>query len=1768
MDLTDQELLEGVRGGNLPSLAALVRRYARPLLAFFYFLSWDRHRAEDSVQEIFRVFWNNRRTRRPIGVVKLSLFQSAVELQKLVVSDESSGHEDLEIDWTHPFWAAYLQPPEWDQEEQGEWAEEVKKALKEIPEKERTPLVLHRYAGLKLSEISEILDEPEGALREVLHDVLDRTAASFSKDNARPPSPCAESPPGFPLPSESVSPGDHADGCPACSRRMEALRDVWEHLADLEIPPLREGLWPELKKTLVSGMKVRIAYPTGRLPKPLPEAVRISRRTSRFWMRFTTVASVVLAIISLYVLVVPSREGSRTTEPPVKKRSGDPRDGPVVLSTRVPKPAPPPFLLEGGAPDRFGTLVTFRGFGTQPVDCSVFRVEDMETFLRECPDVTRPRLSSDALMSALGWARREGAPQSGSLGFRLVSRRPVAFHRAGIRSPGHESIRLDVWEPGLYLIEARRGDFVAYALKVAGTLEILCRRSLSGVLACVTDASGHPVAGVTVEGYAEGQKILPSHRTADTVKFEGVPDAAPLVLLAKAGKDLALAVLEALPAQAMGAPWVLLDRSITSPGDSFRYLGFLPASTENAQLTLRDSEVPILQNRIFLFRSGLFHGSITVPPLQALSRCTVEAVHEGDLLTRRPIRVSGRAETVEFTAAPEKKTMIRGKKPVYHVGAIPPEEGTAAYLPFAFRLLHLAEGKPPSVLHEGAGRLDGAGRGVLRSPKSCWFGRVVLEMGPAHDRLLPITENEILEGPWVASLDGEGGFAEVGDPFKAVLTLRDAEGEPVKGAEIRSFVVDAPFSINTGKEGRTDDRGRLVMEILFHGKGHAELKAVAYGEGGRESRATLRIPVSDGTRFEKASPIFRTRPCAGGVRVLIRGFGSPLLLTRVDRKGNLARVPVRGEVVELKGVEIRWLYVDSVHEGNHLHARLDPSRLGAPRPFRLETPPSPWPSGKSQVVKLKTAEAYSAKKPMDFAVISSRISGMTAPLVPPEPGGPSTVSAVSSAFRSLGIPEVGRFRFKRSDPEDPIGERDVPYIVEEWKAGGATASEIDFLFTLDRAERERFLALENRVALEEVRERIKRGTPFPIPKALHPRPDRVRAPLPGLPSSARAGQVSWLVGRTRAEGAGEARIHPGHHTGRLHLVALAVDGREWFWEKATIDIVPSSSLHLHVPSFLRPGDDAVVRAVFHNRDDGPLKGTLHLAWPGGSLEKEEALTVGPGASGAVIFPFRAAEEGDRIHGTFKAGSLSFSVEEPLTVGAPKPVRFWRFNGVQEGKGWVNFKKPDEVDPASATVDWILARNPRDVLLQCLTGMESLDVPDSLSLAGKIHGFAAAWRACGGKEGELHKWIQAFRPVAVRAMEDLQNYQTETGGFSRGRGGVEDHLATAAVVDALADAKELLEWSFEERVASRLAAKMISMVEKKVGNEDARAYLVQALAGMPGEKGVEKAFQTGFTGAWDRLSPQTLARLCLAMKRAGREEERSKLASALRDCIWLHRGRIRFLRLEGPGRGESDPVIVAGLVLQALAPFPADDPLPGRLFRFLLDRRVGTTWGSPFRSGIVAAGLAQLAGPPGNPVPFTVEMNGRFETTATWEEGGAVISIPGEALWEGENFLVPPDTGDKPCIWTLVLKSPLPDEPKSDPSVAFGFLALEEKEGRWRVAEKEISPSQGSPVLGRIRLTLREPLEEVLITAHFPAGVVPLSEPRWVFSGAYHPVPSTCRIERDRMTLFLPRLPAGTTVLDVPGIASWKGRYTAPPLEVRGLSRGEAIYSSPLTLQIE
>ena len=61
---SDEWLMGQVASGKQDNLAALVRRYASPLLTYVQRMVGDRHRSEELVQEVFLRVWLKRKTYR------------------------------------------------------------------------------------------------------------------------------------------------------------------------------------------------------------------------------------------------------------------------------------------------------------------------------------------------------------------------------------------------------------------------------------------------------------------------------------------------------------------------------------------------------------------------------------------------------------------------------------------------------------------------------------------------------------------------------------------------------------------------------------------------------------------------------------------------------------------------------------------------------------------------------------------------------------------------------------------------------------------------------------------------------------------------------------------------------------------------------------------------------------------------------------------------------------------------------------------------------------------------------------------------------------------------------------------------------------------------------------------------------------------------------------------------------------------------------------------------------------------------------------------------------------------------------------------------------------------------------------------------------------------------------------------------------------------------------------------------------------------------
>lgn len=168
----DKKLMLRVKGGDMAAFEELYARYSRPLLNFFYRLTWDRGFSEDLMQEAFVRLWKGSRNYRPSGKFTTYLFQIAKnhwlnERDKKMrrikpVSLEAGGDEA-----SNGLREAIPAPERGPMGEvlNRELSAALAKAVEGLSEKLRLVFVLGQLKGVKYADIAEILGIPVGTVK-------------------------------------------------------------------------------------------------------------------------------------------------------------------------------------------------------------------------------------------------------------------------------------------------------------------------------------------------------------------------------------------------------------------------------------------------------------------------------------------------------------------------------------------------------------------------------------------------------------------------------------------------------------------------------------------------------------------------------------------------------------------------------------------------------------------------------------------------------------------------------------------------------------------------------------------------------------------------------------------------------------------------------------------------------------------------------------------------------------------------------------------------------------------------------------------------------------------------------------------------------------------------------------------------------------------------------------------------------------------------------------------------------------------------------------------------------------------------------------------------------------------------------------------------------------------------------------------------------------------------------------------------------------------
>lgn len=157
-DESDRQLLIQLRDGEDLALNALMDRWRKPILAYFYRTIGDYETAADLAQEVFVRVYRARRKYKPKAKASAYLFTIAANLARnhfrwtkrhpeAALTDEVTSRMERESSQSDPARAL----------EQTESSAAVRSAVQRLPEKLRTPVVLFHFNELPQSEIAEIL---------------------------------------------------------------------------------------------------------------------------------------------------------------------------------------------------------------------------------------------------------------------------------------------------------------------------------------------------------------------------------------------------------------------------------------------------------------------------------------------------------------------------------------------------------------------------------------------------------------------------------------------------------------------------------------------------------------------------------------------------------------------------------------------------------------------------------------------------------------------------------------------------------------------------------------------------------------------------------------------------------------------------------------------------------------------------------------------------------------------------------------------------------------------------------------------------------------------------------------------------------------------------------------------------------------------------------------------------------------------------------------------------------------------------------------------------------------------------------------------------------------------------------------------------------------------------------------------------------------------------------------------------------------------------
>lgn len=168
----DAELMLRVRDGDAASFALLLERHRGPVIHFLYRMVQNQPVAEELAQEVFLRVYRSRSTYEPTAKFTTWLFRISTHLALNWIRDGKNEKLQDSLD-EETADGTKKQVPDRGRTIEQELLyraklREVRQAIERLPSKQRTAVLMHKYKEMEYSQIANVLNCSESAIKSLL----------------------------------------------------------------------------------------------------------------------------------------------------------------------------------------------------------------------------------------------------------------------------------------------------------------------------------------------------------------------------------------------------------------------------------------------------------------------------------------------------------------------------------------------------------------------------------------------------------------------------------------------------------------------------------------------------------------------------------------------------------------------------------------------------------------------------------------------------------------------------------------------------------------------------------------------------------------------------------------------------------------------------------------------------------------------------------------------------------------------------------------------------------------------------------------------------------------------------------------------------------------------------------------------------------------------------------------------------------------------------------------------------------------------------------------------------------------------------------------------------------------------------------------------------------------------------------------------------------------------------------------------------------------